>query len=130
MPAWARVRSALSIAATALVTTAETVLVTSAPISLEGQTPLLTIWGMVAWTVGTGTTSATVRIRRGSLTGAAILTMTGVTVAAGNVVSIPFLVTDQPGDVADQVYVATVAQAAATANGTNLASGIAVALDV
>lgn len=124
-----RNRQATSTAATSLVTTAETVLATSPPLSADGQAQSVIIDAVAGFTVGTGTTSVTVRVRRGTgITGTVVNSIAGVNVAAGNSVAIPIQAVDSPGEVADQQYVVTVQQAAATGNGTNVLSSIAASI--
>lgn len=126
MTIWPRNRQAASTAATSIPTTTETVLATLPPLSSDGQAQSVLLEGVAGFTVGTGTTTVTVRIRRGTgITGTAVASIAGVNVTAGNVVQIPINGVDTPGEVADQQYVLTVQQAAATANGTNVLSSIA-----
>lgn len=126
MVATPRQRQASSSAATNIPTTTETVLATSPPLSADGQSQSVALEAVAGFTAGTGTTSVTVRIRRGTgITGAVVASAAGITVAAGNLVSVPIIGVDSPGEVADQQYVVTVQQAGASANGTNLLSSIA-----
>lgn len=125
MVATPRIRQASSVAATAIPTTTETVLATSPPLSSDGASQQVNLQAVAGFTAGTGTTSVTVRIRRGSgITGTVVASQAGVQVTAGNTVAIPVGGQDNPGEVADQVYSVTVQQAAASANGANVLSSI------
>lgn len=86
-------------------TGAETVLVTSPPINLTLDGAQLLIFWYLRHTIGAGTTSTLVRLRRGTTTGGTL-----INVAVGNVVTVgdtPVLsgvYPDTPGIVAEQQY--------------------------
>jgi hypothetical protein len=112
---------------TTLVTTAETVVATLAGVSTNqpGQTPGFE--GQVTVTSGTSTTGVTLRIRRDSLTG----TVVGETVpdtlsgAAGTVETHNIYAEDtNSGEFSGRTYVLTVAQIAASANGSALTASL------
>lgn len=126
MVATPRIRQGSSSAATSIPTTTETVLATSPPLSSDGGSQTVIAQATAGFTVGTGATSVTVRIRRGTgITGTVVASQAGITVTAGSEVVIGLNGQDNPGEVADQTYVVTVQQAAATGNGTNVLSSIA-----
>lgn len=105
--------------ALAVVTTAETVAALTNGVSLTYDNDQVNVTGNVLLTAGTGTTSVTVRCRRGNgVNGAIVGTAQPVSVVAGNNVALPVDFLDTPGAVAGQQYSITVAQTGATANGT------------
>lgn len=120
------VYSGFATADVSLVTTAETVVATVTVPSTPNPGATVTIEGHCQLTVGTGTTALTPRIRRGGLTGALVGegNALGVSGAAGSTEEVDLTVDDQPGEVVNQVYVLTVAQTGATANGTDVQSEI------
>lgn len=104
---------------TTLVTTAETIVATSQPLTLALDFALITILWWVEVTFGTGTTTIVPRIRRGNtLTGSAINVGAGLNATAGQSVILNGVYVDTPGAVAGQQYSLTLAQGAATANGS------------
>ncbi len=110
-------------AAVALVTTAETVLATLAGISPPFSNPLIRLLGWAVITTGAGTTGVTLRFRRGTtITGTLAGIATTVTASAGANTLCVYAVEDTPGEVANQQYVWTAQQVAATANGSALQS--------
>lgn len=110
---------------TALVTTAETVIATSLPISTRSASEQLTLTGWADITAGTGATGVILRIRRGTgTTGTLVSNATTQTLAAGNTLDFDLVVTDTPGEVAGQNYVLTAQQVAATANGNVTAASL------
>lgn len=125
MVATPRIRQGSSSAATSIPTTTETVLATSPPLSSDGGSQTVIAQATAGFTVGTGTTSVTVRIRRGNgITGTVVASQAGIQVTAGNTVVVTISGQDNPGEVADQVYSVTIQQAAASANGVNVLSSI------
>lgn len=113
----------------ALVTTAETVIISSGPVT--GPRPIVNVC-IVAWaqlTTGTNTTTVTPRIRRGT---AASGTLVGeanaetILAAAGSTEKYFFLACEDRADVATVDYSLTLEQAGASANGTALQAGILV----
>jgi hypothetical protein len=120
---WPRVYAVSVTADTAIPTTTETILATLSGIATDGpgQTVRITGWAQV--TPGTGATSLTLRIRRGTaITGPVVGEANAVAggVAAGSAREIDVEAIDTLGDVAGQSYVLTIQQAAATGNGTAL----------
>jgi len=107
-------------AAVTLVTTAETVILTSPPLnlSLDFEQVLLFWWATVV--IGTGTTSVNILYKRGTTVGGVRINASGVNVqvTAGNTVTLSGCYADVPGAVAGQQYVVTLTQNAATANGS------------
>lgn len=98
----------------------ETVVLTTPPLTLplDGATVLL-LWSMSVVT-GTASTGTVIRIRRGTTTGGALVSLnpwTNTTTAAlGYVLGGWYF--DTPGNVAGQQYSLTVVQTAATGAGT------------
>ena len=107
-----------SLAGTALVTTAETVIATLPAIDLTPEGDQVLLEGYCQLTTGAATTALQLRIRRGTVTG----TQVGATAqqalgaAAQGQVSIQTL--DTPPESAGIVYVLTAQQVSATGNGT------------
>ena len=106
-----------------LTTTSETVVVTSPVLVLPADRVQLYIlaWGQL--TTGTGTTTVTPRIRRGTTTGGTLIGEANaeqVKAAAGS--TEPFLIAlvDNVTDLVSVQYVFTLQQAGATADGTFL----------
>jgi len=122
-PAFATPLTVSSVACTASVTvttTTETVLCTTAGITAStGQ--VIRLIALTDFTSGTGTTSLTVRFRRGATaTGTLVGPQDAVQTTAGNTIARSAEAEDTPGEVSGQQYVLTVQQTAATANGTGL----------
>lgn len=112
-------------ATTNIPTTVETVLATIGGVSTQSADSTVNLEGTVAFVPGTGATSLALRIRRGvDATGTVIGTAVPVPCTAGVTVFADMQVQDVPGEVAGQSYVITVAQAAATGNGTNTLSAL------
>lgn len=111
-------------------TTTETVVGTTKSISTGYAGQIMLVQFTLEFTAGTGATSVIAKIERGSAAGGtAIRTSPSITVVAANIYNWTFVATDQlTGDVAGQVYVLTLTQAAATGNGTaqNAASAVTV----
>lgn len=105
---------------TAVVTTAETIIATTKPVSSPYQGALWSVEFAVDFLTGASVTGVTLRIRRDSLTGTAILTTAAIAAAASTQLPRQYVAaTDQlTGDVAGQLWVLTVVQAAATGNGS------------
>jgi hypothetical protein len=99
--------------------TAETVVLTTDPIIVPSYQRKVTISGYLNITPGTSAVSCVIKVRRGTTTSGTQVgsTETALTIATDNI-SIPFLVSDQPGDSAGVQYVVTVAEGSAGANGT------------
>lgn len=125
MVATPRAKQAASSSATSIPTTTETVVATLPPFSTDGAAQSVLLQAVVDFTVGTAATTAVIRIRRGTTAAGTIVATSGsLTVAAGNLVSLSCDGVDQPGEVADQQYVVTVQQGAATGNGANVLAAI------
>lgn len=103
-------------------TTAETVIATCVVPSVSGAGANVNLAGVVHLTTGTATTSVTLRLRRGGLTGTVIATGPTDTAigAAGSTDPYTITATDNPPDSANLNYVLTVQQAAATGAGTGV----------
>lgn len=99
--------------------TAETVVLTTDPIIVPSYQRKVTISGYLNITPGTSAVSCVIKVRRGTTTSGTQVgsTETALTIATDNI-SIPFLVSDQPGDSAGVQYVVTVVEGSAAANGT------------
>lgn len=112
--------STTAITNASLVTTAETVVATLQIPGPASPSAVVLLEGYVALLTGTGTTGVTVRLRQNSVTGTVVATSGVVTqgVAAGAVDTFSINGQDTPGDVASMIYVLTVQQAGASANGT------------
>lgn len=105
-----------------IVTTAETIIATTAPISPSVDTGIVIISWYVVVTIGTAGTSLAVRIRRGQLlTSALVNVFAPLTVVAGNTVEASGIYNDAPpGVLASQQYSLTLTVGAATGNSTSL----------
>src|SRR5579859_7563589 len=104
-----------------LTTTSETIVLSLPAISTNGPGDTVSIQGKFDITFGTGATGVIVRVRRGStVSGTLIGDANTISATAANTNDLPFAVEDTPGEVAGQVYVVTVQQVAATANGSVL----------
>lgn len=109
----------LSAAAIALVTTAETtILTTTAPDERIGPALGVVISGFVNVTAGTGTTAVVIKIRQGSGVAGTLLQSGTHTLAAGASANIPIEYVDNTGTTPVPQYTVTVTQTAATANGS------------
>lgn len=119
------VKSAHTESAVTITTTTETVLLTLAGVSTRDASELVQLIAHAAVTLGTGTTSYVVRLRRGvDITGTLIGNADTYQGTAGNTVLVAIQRVDAPGAVAGQSYVVTLQQTAATANGSSLDSEI------
>lgn len=117
--------------AVALVTTAETLIITSPPVEYSSGQPqaIVICWGQL--TTGVGTTTVTPRIRRGNLVTGPLIGLANaenVKVAAGGTEPFFIMLTELPpiGDLLQ--YSFTLQQAAATGNGSCIQASIAVLL--
>jgi hypothetical protein len=104
---------------------AETVVATLTGVELKYSDQVIKLSGAINFTVGTSGNAATLRIRRDTLTGTLVgtaQTLPVTTVVATDTVIGAVNVSDQPGNVAGQVYVMTlqVATAAATSTVNNV----------
>lgn len=121
-------KSVTSVATTAT-PAAETVVNTiTAPSTGPGQ-QVVTIHASLTQTTGTTTTGVTLRVRRGSLTGAlvGVAQADGIFAAAAAAVETHSIdVQDQPGDTSGQVYVLTCANIGAGAAGAAIQSTMVV----
>jgi hypothetical protein len=108
---------------TTLVTTAETVVATLSNVGTTRPGEPIALKGWLQLTTGTSTTGVTVRIRRDSLSGAVVGegNVEQVSAAAGSTEAHEIETQDSfTGEVPSQTYVLTVAQTAASANGSVL----------
>lgn len=96
----------------------ETVVLTSKPVSTQGRNSNVTLIGVLNLTVGTNGVAAVVRVRKGSVTGAIVGLATTDTGIATDKYTIPILATDSPLDEAGAVYVVTIQETSASADGT------------
>lgn len=106
---------------TTLVTTAETVIATLGGIGTSAPGRSVKLTGEATITTGTNTTALTFRIRRDSLTGTVVGEANPVQIeaAAGSSEDHDIEVVDTPtGEIYNATYVLTVAQTAASANGS------------
>lgn len=106
-----------------VVTTAETVIASVAGTSTNQPGQQVAIRCVVQFTVGASTTALTLRIRRDSLTGTAVgeANVIQISTAAGSSEEHVIEVEDAgAGEFSGRTYVCTVAQTAATGNGTAL----------
>lgn len=109
----------ITLVTTTLVTTAETIVLTSQPLNLALDFEQVLILFMADILAGTNTTAITLRIRRGaSLTGALVSTTLGGAATAGTSAMWSGCYVDSPGAIAGQQYSLTAQQTAASANGT------------
>lgn len=107
--------------AVTLVTTAETLALTSPGINLLVDNAQLLIFWSLDVSVGASTTTVQVRIRRGSTLTGTVITLAQPwvqAVTAGTTGIFSGVYIDTPGIVAEQQYTLSVVQAAASANGT------------
>jgi hypothetical protein len=112
-----------------LVTTAETVVITSDPARPTFATSrvLIIAWGQL--TLGTSTTAVTPRIRRGTTTSGTLIgeaNSEAIKTAAASTEPFFIMTTEQIGVVDNVQYVLTLAQTAASANGSCLQASIIV----
>ncbi len=97
----------------------ETAIITTGGIDTTPNQQRVLITGIVALTPGTAATDVVIKVRRGTgVTGVEVGTLTTQVGTAGAPRVIPYHVEDVPGEVAGEVYSVTVAETAATANGT------------
>jgi hypothetical protein len=100
-------------------TTAETVVVTSAPTSTEATEGVVAIEGVIDLTVGTGGLTATLNIRRGTTAGGTLVQSIGpLTVVAANRYQASIVAVDRPGIVTGLQYCLTVTVGSASGNST------------
>src|SRR6266849_7273364 len=104
---------------TTIVTTLETVIVTTPPLNLPLDFAAVIILGTLLWQVGTGTTSYTLRLRQGAgISGPVISGLSNVTVSSIQVVTASIAYSDVPGAVAGQQYTITLSHTGSTGNGS------------
>lgn len=102
-----------------VVTTAETVIATSNAFSVSNpQGQGIRVSGVINFTTGTSTTAVTIRVRRDTLTGTLVGEAQTHTIGAAITANLPFDQVDALLSATNQVYVATIQQTAASANGT------------
>ncbi len=104
-----------------LVTTAETVVISSGPVPVGRQTCQVLVKAWCQLITGTATTTVTARIRRGTAIGGALVGEANAeTLKAAAAGTEPFVVmaAEDRADMASVEYSLTLQQASATANGT------------
>lgn len=106
------------ITAQTITTTTETVVVTGPNLVTPKDVWFAVVLWYVQITLGTGTTSLTVRVRKNSLTGAIVGNPQALTVTASNVAAFSGQAVDTGSFTASTLYVVTVQQGAATGNAT------------
>ena len=110
-----------SVTAAPLVTTTETTILSLGPFTEnEGQSDTAQgylIAGSYNYTSGAGATALTTRVRQGSITGTMVGVARQTNVVAGNSADIPFIEQDPTFNAIGAIYVVTVQQVGATANG-------------
>ena len=111
-------------AATNLVTVNETVVATTPAIDTTPEGDQVVIEAAASVTTGATTSSIQARVRRGGLAGPQVGPTYTRTIGAALTDHISMQVADVPGEVAEQVYVLTIQQVAATGNGTANAASI------
>lgn len=124
-----QIEAVMTTVAVALVTTAETVIITSPPIEVQTPGQRIVVWAWAQLTIGTATTAVTPRIRRGSLiTGTLVGTANAEApiAAAGATRPVIMLVVDNDPGSDRAVYSLTLQQTAATGNGSALQATIVV----
>lgn len=112
-----------------LVTTAETVIVSSGPATAPRQTTGVCVLAWAQLTTGTNTTSVTPRIRRGTSTSGTLVSgadLITIGAAAGSNEQYYAMACEERANVASVEYSFTLSQAGASANGTALQAGIIV----
>lgn len=85
---------------------AETIVATLPNVSTDGPNQQVSLFGWVAFTVGTSGTAATLRLRETGVAGTLVANSGALTggIAAANLVALPIIGVDRPGDVAGMVY--------------------------
>lgn len=117
---WQSSKTGVGTPALNIPTTTETVLATVAGVSTQTADAVLTLEAVAQISTGTGTTSGTLRVRRGvDATGALVGVAQAETVTAGNTIDMELQVVDTPGEVAGQSYVVTYQATGASANSTS-----------
>ncbi len=123
-----QIEAATTTTPVSLVTTAETIVLTSSRMEMSGDAARILILAWAQLTTGTGTTGITPRLRRGTLvTG----TLVGSAILEGNKVAAtgtePFflMLIDTPAANDAVQYVFTLQQAGAGANGSSVQATIA-----
>lgn len=121
------IAAVVSPANVALVTTNETIVVTSPPCRVNRQSAVFLIIAFVEVLAGTGTVSLLPRIRRGVTLSDPIVNepnnvIADVVASASNQVF--FFAMDTGTNITEQQYSLTIAQTAASGNGTSLQAGI------
>lgn len=106
-----------------VVTTTETIAATVVVPSVPGNNRRVQLSGEVDLTTGTNTTAVTTRWRRGTAITDPVVgeaNPSNIVAAAGSTERMTQSAEDTPGDVANQTYILTVQQTAASANGSIL----------
>jgi len=118
MPSPVNIYTATVTSSQSVTTTTETAVATMSRLNVDRIQRRIQFNGLVNITPGTGGTSVTLRVRRGSVGGTIVGVAQAQAVTAGSTYSIAINVTDEPGEVAGAGYVLTVAVASATDNST------------
>lgn len=87
-------------------------------VTTNGPGDLVAISGFCTVTIGTAGVSALLRLRRGGIAGQTLISLTPITVVAGNVYILDLQYVDTPGEVVNQQYSMTLTVASATAAST------------
>lgn len=123
-----RTYSLVATANITLTTTSETELVQVDSVDVPNPGGQVRLRGWCQLTTGTGTTTVTLRIRRGTDTsGTLVDEANAVTIgaAAGSTEQFDIMVDEAPGELAGASYVLTAQQAAATGNGSAVQASLA-----
>lgn len=127
--AQAPIQTAFNVSATdvTLTTTAETVIIASGPALVTKETVNVCVFAWAQLTTGTNTTTVTPRIRRTALVGGTLVNeANAITLgaAAGSKEQFYAMACEDRSGIATVEYNLTLAQAAASADGTALQAGI------
>lgn len=128
MSAWPQEYDSPITTDTPLVTTTETVIATLSGVTSSGPGQRVKLHGWAQVTAGTSTTAVTLRVRQGAgITGTVVGEANPVQggVVAATTASLDIDVTDAlAGEIANQTYVLTAQQVAASANGSVLQASL------
>lgn len=96
----------------------ETVVLTCNPVTTDSTQKTVYGTGFLSITPGTSAVSCVIKIRRNTVTGTQVGTTQSPITVATDVITIPFGFIDTPGDSSGLVYVVTVTEGSAGADGT------------
>lgn len=119
----------VSAANVTLVTTAETVIVSSPLVTMEEQTQAFLILAWAQVTTGTNATSITARVRRGTAVGGTLVNEANLTadgIAAAKTSDVMTMAMESQAGLASAQYSLTITQNGADGNGAVVQSGIIV----